>query len=156
MILFFFSPTTKGNVSELKIHNFSAHWAFLVNYTLCSFKSSDAASSTIARHKLWSIRSVKNCDLILAPPFPPRSICKSRCQPCGSQMATELWRPCTAGYTPLAPADSPALSYKVRLLDIEMDLTSDIQLQFLWRKKQKFVHAPILKNTILFYIASLP
>ena len=56
-------------------------------------------------------------------PSPPRSICKSRCQPCGSQKATELWRPCTAGYTPLAPADSPALSYKVRLLDIEMGLT---------------------------------
>ena len=31
--------------------------------------------------------------------------------------------PALQGYTPLAPADSPALSYKVRLLDIEMRLT---------------------------------
>ena len=50
------------------------------------------------------------------PLLPPRSILKSGSQPCGSHEPTELWRPCTAAYTPLAPASPAPLSSKVRLL----------------------------------------
>ena len=66
----FLSPTTNGTVTTIHYY-FSDHliyFPFLDDYTAFSFKSSDA---TMARCERCFFRSLKNCNLILAPPPRP-------------------------------------------------------------------------------------